>query len=344
MKKWSLFLVLSAVLAVNAFGQYDSTHLDASIKELKKVMIHKLTLFDVPHTHHKGEWMFSVKYMNMGMQGLRENSESLSNDEALQDYMAVPENMTMQMFMAGVMYGLSDNITLMAMMPYQKNNMEVVTGSGGAFETASKNAGDLEFHVMGNIYHDFNRKFIGIIGSKFPTGSINERGTTPMSDGNEVRLPYPMQTGSGVMTPVAGLTYFYTGSKAGWGADLRGFFRFNDNENQYHPGNQYKLTTWYSYKMFNNIITTLRFENIKQQPYSGSDPELNPDMAPTADPDLQAGFNSRVGLGINFNAPDNFLKGGRITIEGKLPVYRHLQGPQLETDYIINAALIYVMH
>lgn len=67
----------------------------------------------------------------------------------------------------------------------------------------------------------------------------------------------------------------------------------------------------------------------------GADPKLNPAMVPTADPTLRAGTSVSAGLGVSFYVRTGSLKGFRLAVEGLLPLYQSLDGPQLETDYQI---------
>ncbi len=72
---------------------------------------------------------------------------------------------------------------------------------------------------------------------------------------------------------------------------------------------------------------------------SGADPRLNPEMVPTADPDLRAGRFVGLGLGANFVVPSGPLTGVRLTVEGTLPVYQRLDGPQVARDYAVIVGL-----
>ena len=56
---------------------------------------------------------------------------------------------------------------------------------------------------------------------------------------------------------------------------------------------------------------------------------LNPAMVPTDDPDLRAGRFVGLGLGANFVVPSGPLTGVRLAVEGTLPVYQRLDGPQV---------------
>ncbi len=71
----------------------------------------------------------------------------------------------------------------------------------------------------------------------------------------------------------------------------------------------------------------------------GADPRLNAGMVPTADPELRAGQRLDLLLGLNVFADRGRLDGLRIAFEAGLPVYQHLDGPQLETDWLTSVSV-----
>src|ERR1022692_3280265 len=72
------------------------------------------------HTHEKGKWMFSYSYMRMNMQGNILGDKGISDNDIYSkyNYGMSPANMTMDMQMIMVMYGISDRFTIMAMSSY----------------------------------------------------------------------------------------------------------------------------------------------------------------------------------------------------------------------------------
>ena len=56
----------------------------------------------------------------------------------------------------------------------------------------------------------------------------------------------------------------------------------------------------------------------------------------TADPNNQWGERIDLLLGINLAGQTVSLKGQRIALEFGAPIYQHLNGPQLETDWIFT--------
>ncbi|MGB3151885.1 MAG: transporter, partial [Maribacter sp.] len=83
------------------------------------------------HMHGKGEWMFSYRYMYMNMEGLKQEGNDASFDDALADYMVTPTKMPMNMHMLGSMYAPSDKLTLLAMINIVSMEMDHVTRMGG---------------------------------------------------------------------------------------------------------------------------------------------------------------------------------------------------------------------
>ena len=73
--------------------------------------------------------------------------------------------------------------------------MDRINRRGVSFTTSTQGPGDLKLSGLYNIMRQNRQSFHLNAGISFPTGSINERDDTPA--GSNVRLPYPMQLGSG---------------------------------------------------------------------------------------------------------------------------------------------------
>ncbi|MEM9090111.1 MAG: transporter [Cyanobacteria bacterium P01_F01_bin.53] len=291
------------------------------------------------HTHGKGEFMLSYRYMYMDMDGNRSGTNSLSTADVLQDFMVTPVRMTMQMHMLGAMYAPTDDLTLMAMLPYVTKEMDHLTRMGVEFTTNSEGIGDVG---LGGLYTilDRNRQRVHLnLGFTFPTGSINERDDTPA--GPDQILPYPMQIGSGTVDLRPGVTYLGQAGRWSWGSQASGIIRLGENGNGYRQGNQLMITGWGARSWNDWFSTSLRLNGRTWGDYSGQDARLNPNVIPTADPDRRAGTQLDVGLGLNFYVPEGGAQGLRLATEFNLPVFRSLSGPQLETDFSATAGVQY---
>jgi len=192
------------------------------------------------HAHKKGEFMASYRYMFMNMDGNRDGTNSLSDSEVLQDFMVTPVDMTMDMHMFGAMYGVSDNLTVMAMVPFVSKEMEHLTRMGTRFTTNSEGIGDIKTTALYTIFDKDKQRVHLNLGASFPTGSINERDDTPAGD--DQILPYPMQIGSGTFDLLPGITYLGQSGKGSWGAQALTTLRLGKNDNGYRLGNKYQLS------------------------------------------------------------------------------------------------------
>lgn len=283
------------------------------------------------HVHGQGEWMVSYRYMFMSMDGNRDGTDDLSNDEVLEDFMVSPEDMTMQMHMLGAMYAPTDQLTLMAMVPFVIKEMDHVTRMGTDFTTNSSGIGDIKLSGLYQLFNE-NRQSVHLnLGFSLPTGSIDERDDTPA--GEDVILPYPMQIGSGTVDLRPGITYLGQTDNWSWGAQANTVLRLGENDRGYTVGNRYQLMGWFARRLNETVSVSLRLDGETWEDYDGADSALNPNVIPTADPDLRGGTRLDLGLGVNVYLPESFLPGGRFAAEFELPVYQSLEGPQLETDW-----------
>ena len=281
------------------------------------------------HTHHLGEWMLSYRYMFMGMDGNRDGTSKKSVSDVLKDFMITPTEMTMEMHMLEVMYGVTHNLTIMAMAPYLSLSMDHVTRMGREFTTSSDGIGDLMiaplYLIPGTELHFFHINS----GISLPTGSIDERDNTPA--GPDQKLPYPMQLGSGTYDMLLGLTYHYHGETWIIGGQSLGKVRTGKNDNGYRLGNRAEFTAWLT-RLWNKWInTSVRVDGNVWEDIHGADPELNPAMVPTADPDRRGGSRIDLLFGLNFTHKRHFIE-----VEGGFPFYENLDGPQLERDFVLT--------
>lgn len=293
------------------------------------------------HTHSRGSIMFSYRFMQMQMDGMREGTDDLTDADVLQDFMVTPTRMSMQMHMFGVMYAPADNLTLMAMLPLVKKNMDHVTRMGVRFTTGSEGLGDIKisglYVLRGGGHHQIHLN----AGVSLPAGDINEKDDTPAM-ANAV-LPYPMQLGSGSWDLLPGITYTGHDEAFSWGAQAMATVRLHDNDNDYRLGNRLDLTAWGSRKITRDISGSLRLKGMLWGDIEGEDARLNPRMVPTADTGLQGGKRIDLLAGVNLSSSHGFSRGHRLAIEVGVPLYEDLDGPQMSTQWLLSAGWQYVM-
>jgi hypothetical protein len=284
--------------------------------------------------HPEGELMLSYRFSHMNMDGNRDNQDGRSTSDVLgQGFAATPTDMEMQMHMLGMMFAPTDWLTLMTMVPFVDLSMNHVTGMGGRFETKASNIGDVKVTGLVKLWSDANHSFHFNAGVSLPSGSITEKDTalTPMGP-RRIRLPYPMQTGSGSVDVIPGVTYVGHSEGFSWGAQALGTIRTHDNDNGYRLGNRTDLTAWVSRSWAPSLSTSLRIAWADWGNISGSDDRLNPALIPTADPDRRGGERLELLPGVNLSLPLGPLGTHRLALELAIPVFQRLDGPQLESD------------
>lgn len=291
------------------------------------------------HRHEAGEVMLSYRFMYMDMEGSLIGTDDVA-DEAIvgpDGYMVTPTRMPMSMHMLGVMWAPSDRVTLMGMFPYLHSSMDHLTRNGGGFTTASSGFGDVTVQAMLGLAEWGRQTMHATVGLRMPTGSIERMAETPMSAPNEVILPYPMQTGSGSWALPFALTYLGQVESWSWGGQANASVFLNDNARDYKLGNLYNGTFWGARRLGEHFSVSVRGLLRRNENISGADPALNPMMVPTADPELRAGTYFDGALGVNYSLPS--AKGLRFAVEGLLPLYQNLDGPQLKTNWTIVAGI-----
>ncbi len=308
------------------------------------------------HRHKKGEVMISYRFGFMDMEGSRDGTDRLTPEEIATTtpnpfgmpptLRVVPTDMTMKMHMAGVMYGLTDRVTLMAMGMYMTKEMDHITFQGpagatqlGGFTTKTAGFGDTTVSaIIGLDDGSYEHRQINLtLGFSLPTGSIGERDQilTPMGTTPSPRLPYPMQLGSGTFDFKPAATARTRMGDLSIGGQLSANVRLGDNKAGYTLGDKYEATAWAAYEVRPWISLSARIKGATAGRIEGADPLIAAPVQ-TADPANQGGDVIEALFGVNLAGSKGWVKGHRLAIEVGKPLYRNLNGPQLETDLTLT--------
>jgi len=237
------------------------------------------------------------------------------------------------------MFGLTNKLTLMGSIPYVKKSMDIKNRAGNQFKTNSEGIGDIKFEGLYKIVNQGKKRNVILnLGMSFPTGSIDKKDTIPTPAGpSRVQLPYPMQLGSGTWDITPGVTYNQRWKDLNLGGQAKTTIRLNENDRNYKLGNKLNLTMWSAYNLNYWMSGSFRLNWKFWQEINGTDEALNQMLAPTARPDLQGGnrLDGLIGINLINRSETKFLKEQRIALELGFPFYQDLNGPQLETDWIL---------
>ncbi len=289
------------------------------------------------HVHKEREWMLAYRYKQMFMGGLAKGTEHVSTGTVLANYMMAPLRMTGEMHMFGGMFGVTDDFTVMPMIPVIRKEMRMINRMGRQFSTKSEGIGDFRLSGLYRIIDVSHHNLLINFGVSFPTGSIDESDVTPTDPLGDNNLPYAMQLGSGTYDLLPGLTYRGYEGAWSWGAQLTGTLRLGENSNDYRLGDRLLASAWGGRKLTDWVSASTRLAFESWGNIEGADPTFTtPYTMPTADPDQQGGQRADVIFGLNFIVPDGLFAGHRLALEGGLPVYQDLDGPQMEVDHFFT--------
>ncbi|EQA38878.1 hypothetical protein LEP1GSC047_0626 [Leptospira inadai serovar Lyme str. 10] len=312
------------------------------------------------HTHAPGTIMVEYRYMLMNMSGLYQGTNKIdpvlplvfphqtttngsiagfsatSPSSGNSTYMMTPTQMNMEMHMATLMGAITENLTVMAMIPFVRNSMEMLNG-GSYLKTymSAQGVGDIQGRISYRTMHKENHSLIVSFGLSFPTGSIDQQDF--MAPGlPRMKVPYGMQPGTGTYNPSPGLTYTGKWEKIFWGTQALANLRDGKNANGYKFGNRYEASLWIGLKVKDWISFLGRIQLDKWENLSGSDPSLPITMNPQNDPEKQGGRRTIAFAGTNIKLPLISDFETRINFEYGVPIQQHLNGPQLGLKSAFN--------
>lgn len=310
------------------------------------------------HTHSKGGWMMSYRYMHMDMDGMRHGTDRVSSSDVFAEgYTVTPESMSMNMHMLGLMYAPTNKLTLMAMANYTEIEMDhkistqtaanMINNDNRTFTTETNGIGDIKVGGLYRFFLEDNRKAHFGLSLSLPTGSIDEKDKTPsMPSPANQQLPAPMQLGSGTYDLLPSLTYVQQFESWSYGAQANAIIRLeSENDNGYRLGDVFGATTWAGYNLSEwvSLNTGLNYtytsklkgtqDDVNQGPMA---PPMNPKTVTTAYENNYGGERLDAIFGINFYLPSGILKGQRLAADIRLPLWQDLNGYQLETDTVLT--------
>lgn len=318
----------------------------------------------VPETH---EFRVKLSPMFMHMDGLRDGTDHVSPYDLLGmpvvggqptgKFMAVPTSMDMSMLNLTAGYSFTDDFFGGIMFMYKDNDMDMkfnsamqtLTGKEG-FTMKSEGIADTMLMGKYRLYTDDplipKSQVSMLFGLSIPTGSINQKNDRhPVVMRRNEQLPYSMQLGSGTFDPTVGLLYQGSSSPLWWGADTAYTAHLYDNKRDYRLGDEFRLDLYGMYQLSYNFLVQLQLNGKWQDDISGEMDEAktgesghvipgnpaSPYTTPLWDTGNYGGTQVFTTLGFQWQPAPLHI----VDFNIGLPLYRDLNGPQLETDWQI---------
>jgi hypothetical protein len=271
------------------------------------------------HTHAKGNWMVGYRYKFTRTSGNKDGNDTINSSELMSQYGDVPLHMEMGMHMFEIMYGATDNLTLMVMPQYMTMRMTHASDHGGGHIHTHDvdGAGDTEVTGLYSFYKaqhgQTKHKVHATFGVSLPTGTTDAKFLN--HHGEEYNLPYNMQFGTGTFDPIIGVTYSGTSPQWSWGTQTINYIRMGKNNEGYRQGNKYTANAWVSRNVTEfSALTTIA----------------------GADPKGQGGERIMASVGVNFTLGKK-LANQTLGVEFGTPLYERFEGALPKTDYQVKA-------
>ncbi|MDI9850169.1 hypothetical protein QM467_19210 [Rhodoblastus sp. 17X3] len=258
----------------------------------------------------------------------------------------VPDSMDVQMHMFNAMYGVTENLTIMAMTSYVVKSMSMTTFKGmmgstvlGTSSGTTDGLGDSMVGVNYRVYHDAINSVVAGLNLTLPTGSATRQITmlSPMGSYMLMRAPYGMQTGSGSVSLVPSLAYSGHLGRWSWGLAYRGFYPMDYNSEGYRWGALSEFHGWGGYTLFPNITTTLHVVGSTQDHISGKDAQIY-GLSQNANPLYYGGQKVRLLGGVEIGGGMWGYAKSSISVEAGGPIYQSLNGPQLGESWQVTVS------
>jgi hypothetical protein len=261
----------------------------------------------------------------------------------------VPTDMSSRLQLFEAKYGISDvgNVTVAG--SYLNQSMTrltsaSLTGSDVLTTTSASTSGlgDTTLARSIRLYQDASAHVHLNVGLSLPTGSTTEAETLINPTGEIVRprAPYGTQLGTGTVDGLIGLTYIGAYKRFTWGAAWNLRLPLDYNSHGYKYGALDEQTAWGGYQLQPGTFVTLRVDFTQQAHIDGRDPVITGFGEP-ADPTYHGGNLLSLVGGVVMDGEHFGLPGAFGKLEGGVPVYENLNGPQLSRDWQIILALSY---
>ncbi len=314
----------------------------------------------IPETH---EFRVKLSQMFMQMGPLRNGTTDLVTNSLLgvpngRTFGAVPSEMRMYMTMFGGAYSFTDDLAVMVMTSYKRNDMDMVFNAplrnnmlgnnptrANGFTMQSSGLGDTKLLAKYRVFSNDNlapTQQLSVVGGlSLPTGSINKRFTnSPLTGQNGQILPYKMQMGSGSVDPIMAVTYQGASSPFWYGFNAMYIGRWHENDQGYEQGDEVKFDLYGMYQFHERALVHLQMNGHWEDQYNGLPgatrfnnngifPPTGQFASPLFNPNNYGFTKVNLTAGVQFQPfPLHIME-----LLASVPVHQDVNGPQLKEEW-----------
>ncbi len=280
-----------------------------------------------------GRVLLSYRFNNTSYDGLLSGTQSVSNANVFNNFTLAPTHATFQTHYFVGEFGPTEDFTFQFILPIVERRIQYIGQAGQRPVTDVTDLYDLQFNTMYVLWRAEHQQIHLNIGMRTPNGIFDQQGQVPTPTSPE--LTYPMRTSDGTWDFLPGITYRGQSDYWTWGAQALFTKRFGKNKYDYRLGDDATLNFWISRKLTDSLSASARLNGQLWGNIVGADHRLNPDLVPSNQTGLQGGRLLNILFGMNYVVPSGVLQGQRLGVEGGIPIYQSLLGPQLQQRYEI---------
>ena len=259
----------------------------------------------------------------------------------------VPQRRLDELQSATLSYGLTKDISVVLNTGWIEKHIDLMTfyGTTGIIPRGMSNPGteslqDSQLAGIWRVYQNPIHRVQLNLGMSFPTGSDHDLTTPfqPTGVWTTGRAFYAMQTGTGTFDVMPGILYGGALGPWSWGLSYRARLPLGVNPEGYMWGNYQEVNGWAGYTWLPGFTTTFRTNFNIQSPIVGADWWVIGKIQ-TADPNFYGGKRIELCGGASLDGKLVGFPGVSLLVEGGIPVYQNLNGPQLSKNWQATAAL-----
>ena len=244
-------------------------------------------------------------------------------------------------------YGVTKDISIVLSTGLFEKHTDLMTfyGASGIIPRGMANPGteslqDTQLAGIWRVYQDPIHRIQLNLGMSFPTGSDHNLATPLQTNGAWAtgRGFYGMQTGTGTFDVLPGILYGgYLGAWS-WGLSYRARLPLGVNPEGYYWGNYHEANGWLGYSWIPGFTTTFRVNGNIQDHIAGADPWIVAKIQ-AADPNFYGGKRIELFGGASLDGKLLGVPGLTLLVEGGIPVYQNLNGPQIAKNWQASMGL-----
>ncbi|MEK4031532.1 outer membrane beta-barrel protein [Methylocystis sp. IM3] len=260
----------------------------------------------------------------------------------------VPQNQFTQAQTVTLAYGIAKNLSIVLATGMVEKHSDLMTFYGesnliprGMSFPGTDSLQDSSAALIWRAYEDPIHRIKLNLGVSFPTGSNHNLGGALLQTGGGYtigRAFYGMQSGTGTYDVLPGVMYAGRIAPWSWGLSYRARLPLTYNPQGYMWGNYQEVNAWGGYTWFPGFTTTIRANFNIQSPIAGAD-WLMPGKLQSANPNFYGGKRIEMYAGADIDGKLFGAPGFTIGVEGGVPVYQNLNGPQLSKNWQAGMAL-----